>query len=174
MPSSLSYSCDSPFFAKRSRRCDSDLERLAEFMRTLTRQLRQFCRDAKTLSRSAEALSVHMKTGLGAAGSAALTPVMACFADIFAEIASSQEILAVRAVCCAVLCCVLVCCVIYHMTLIHILPPPLQQTTTTTTGVPEQLLRDAAGAVLQRGRGGCAQPADAVPRAAGPQRQHHI
>lgn len=99
MPSSLSYSCDSPFFAKRSSHCDNDLEKLAEFMRVLTRQMRQFCKDAKTLSRSAEALSIHMKTGLSATNNSSLLPVMSCFGDIFAEIASSQEILAVSVGC---------------------------------------------------------------------------
>ena len=95
MHGSISYSCDSPFFSKRSSRCDQDLEKLAEFLRSMTKQLRQFCRDAKTLSKSAEAMSIHMKSGLSVAGSASLIPVMTCFGDIFSEIANSQEILAV-------------------------------------------------------------------------------
>lgn len=99
MPSSLSYSCDSPFFAKRSERYDQDLEKLAEFLRTLTKQMRQFCKDTKQLSKSAEAIGIHMKSGmaaLGGAGGSSLLPVLACFGDIFSEIANSQEILEVN------------------------------------------------------------------------------
>ena len=94
-PVGLSFSAESPFFASRVEQYDSDFERLADFLRTLTKQMRRFCADSKAIAKSAEALSIHMKNGLPSKAHAQLLPVMHCFGDIFVEIAASQEILAV-------------------------------------------------------------------------------
>lgn len=66
----------------------------------MTVQMKQFCREAQTLARTAEGIGIHMKSGLGATAGSSLLPVLACFGDIFTEIAGAQEILAVRCLAC--------------------------------------------------------------------------
>ena len=94
-PPGLAYSVESPFFAKRVEQFDGDIERMSEFLKTLVKQMRKFCAESKATAKSAEILSIHLKNGLPSKAQAQLLPIMRCFGDIFLEIASSQEILAV-------------------------------------------------------------------------------
>lgn len=91
----LTYTAESPFFARRVSQFDSDDEKLADFLRVLVKQMRQLCKDSRSMSRNAEAMNLHLRNGLNSKVHADLKPPLQSFADIMSEIAVANEVLAV-------------------------------------------------------------------------------
>lgn len=91
----LSFSPDSPLFAKRIDQYGADLEKLGDFLKTMVAQMRQFCKDIKHGADSAFNLGVTMKCGPNCSElNTQLIPVIKRFGEIFTEISNSQSILA--------------------------------------------------------------------------------
>jgi hypothetical protein len=92
----LAFSPDSPFFYKRANDSAAELLLVADFLKGVTKQMKQICKDLKHTARAGDALAVLIKSGGGGASkvTAPIMPVIKHFGEIFKEIAASQEILA--------------------------------------------------------------------------------
>lgn len=94
----LRFTEDSPAFSAAVASAAQELEQLGEFLRTVTRAMRQLCKDTITASRSAEQLASAMKQGprLGPAPQPhehKLRQVVQTFGNALSEIAAAQVIM---------------------------------------------------------------------------------
>lgn len=90
----LSFAPDSPLFSSRVNQYGNDLERLGDYLKSLTRLMRQFCKEIKTTAVAGDSLGIHMRNGMGSSEHAQFLPVVRKFGEIMSEVAASQEILA--------------------------------------------------------------------------------
>lgn len=89
----LVYSQDSPLFAKSVNDFTQDILKLAEFLKSLVRLMRQFCKDLRNTAKCGEALSIQMQQGFRSSKHHSLIPIINLFGEVFSEVAASQEIL---------------------------------------------------------------------------------
>eukprot|EP01041_Mallomonas_annulata_P003134 gene3134-6169_t len=87
----IAFSPESPLFAKRVNHYGNDLDKLGEFLKSMVKQMRQFCKDLEGSARSADDLGNVMRSGVGNLDShTQFIPVIRQFGDIFTELAGAQ------------------------------------------------------------------------------------
>lgn len=98
LPMKLRFAEDSPAFAASVASAAQELEQLGEFLKAMTRAMRQLCKDTVTASRSAEQLASVMKQGPRTSGGSQphenkLKQVVQTFGNALSEIAAAQVIM---------------------------------------------------------------------------------